>query len=117
MKDLLELYVCVGCGSNGSKLIDLGLDLTYRTVRRAETSLILLQSLQLEKRTRPASRIQTGLMEKPQKICTVPFPKIKKEKIEVMKATENNIWINHITPILTAAELNEFILFGKKLHQ
>jgi hypothetical protein len=56
-------------------------------------------------------------MEKPQKICTVPFPKIKKEKIEVMKATENNIWINHITPILTAAELNEFILFGKKLHQ
>jgi hypothetical protein len=44
------------------------------------------------------------------KLGTIPFPKIKEKKIAMLKATENDRWISHITPILTVAELNEFIL-------
>jgi hypothetical protein len=110
LKDLPEFYVCASCGSNGSKLIDLGLDFISRAIRRAEPSLMLQQSLQLEKGTRPASGIQTGLMDERQKTWHHPFSKNQREKIAMLKATENNRWISHITPILTVAELNEFIL-------
>jgi hypothetical protein len=80
LKDLLELYVCVGGGLNGSKLIDLGLDLTSCVIRWIETSSILLQSLQFEKGTRSASGIQTGLMDKPQNIWHHHFSKNQRAK-------------------------------------
>jgi DNA integrity scanning protein DisA with diadenylate cyclase activity len=46
----------------------------------------------------------------PKKFGSVPIPEIQEEKITVLKTTtQNNRWINHITPILTVAELQEFI--------
>jgi hypothetical protein len=43
------------------------------------------------------------------------FQKSKRKNISVLKATENNKWISHITPILTIAELNEFILLWEEI--
>jgi hypothetical protein len=68
LRDLHKLYVCDGCGSNGNKQTDLGPGLISRAIRRTETSLMLLQSSQWGKGTRPAFGIQTGSMDEPQKI-------------------------------------------------
>lgn len=46
----------------------------------------------------------------PKNIAPSLFIKATRKKITVQKATENNKWISHITPILTLQELNEFIL-------
>jgi hypothetical protein len=74
---------------------------------------MLLQLSQWGKGTRPASGIQTG--SSPKNLAPSLFQKSKRKKISVLKATENNRWISHITPILTFDELHDFILLWEEI--
>jgi hypothetical protein len=50
----------------------------------------------------------------PKNLVPALFQKAKRKKISVMKAMENNRWVNHISPIQTTAELHEYIsLWGE----
>jgi hypothetical protein len=53
----------------------------------------------------------------PKGIAPTLFCKIKRKKLTVQKALENNRWVSHISPLVTAQEIREYVTLWEAVGQ
>jgi hypothetical protein len=53
----------------------------------------------------------------PKNFAPTLFKKAKRKNVTVQKAIQDNKWISHITPILTTAEIQEYVRLWEAVQQ